>query len=42
MRDLASNIILPSIDNFFSSEEERQDAKLEKNSDPAAVGAAPL
>lgn len=30
MRDLAKNIRLPSIDDLFSTEEERQDAKLEK------------
>ena len=30
MREYGSNIILPSLDNLFSSEEERQDAKLEK------------
>lgn len=30
MRDLAENIRLPSIDDLFSTEEERQDAKLEK------------
>lgn len=30
MRDLAKNIRLPSIDDLFSPEEERQDAKLEK------------
>ena len=30
MRDLARNIRLPSIDDLFSTEEERQDAKLEK------------
>lgn len=30
MREYGSNIILPSLDNLFSSEQERQDAKLEK------------
>ena len=30
MREYGSNIILPSFDNLFSSEQERQDAKLEK------------
>ena len=30
VRDLAKNIRLPSIDDLFSTEEERQDAKLEK------------
>lgn len=30
MRQYGSNIILPSLDNLFSSEQERQDAKLEK------------
>lgn len=30
MRDLTKNIRLPSIDDLFSTEEERQDAKLEK------------
>ena len=30
MRDLAKNIRLPSIDDLFSTEESRQDAKLEK------------
>ena len=30
MRDLAKNIRLPSIDDLFSTEEERQDTKLEK------------
>ena len=31
MREYGSNINLPSLDNLFSSEQERQDAKLEKN-----------
>ena len=30
MREYGSNIILPSLDNLFSSEQERRDAKLEK------------
>ena len=30
MREYGSNINLPSLDNLFSSEQERQDAKLEK------------
>ena len=30
MREYGSNIILPSLDNLCSSEQERQDAKLEK------------
>lgn len=30
MREYGSNIALPALDNLFSSEEERQDAKLEK------------
>lgn len=30
MREYGSNIALPALDNIFSSEEERQDAKLEK------------
>ena len=30
MREYGNNIILPSLDNLFSSEQERQDAKLEK------------
>ena len=30
MREYGSNIILPSLDNLFSREQERQDAKLEK------------
>ena len=30
MREYGSNIILPSLANLFSSEQERQDAKLEK------------
>lgn len=30
MREYGSKIILPSLDNLFSSEQERQDAKLEK------------
>lgn len=30
MREYGSNIILPPLDNLFSSEQERQDAKLEK------------
>ena len=30
MREYGSNITLPSLDNIFSSEQERQDAKLEK------------
>ena len=30
LREYGSNIILPSLDNLFSSEQERQDAKLEK------------
>lgn len=30
MREHGTNISLPSLDNLFSSEEERQDAKLEK------------
>lgn len=30
MREYGSNIILPSLDNLFSSEQERQDAKLER------------
>lgn len=30
MREYGSNIMLPSLDNLFSSEQERQDAKLEK------------
>lgn len=30
MREYGSNIILPSLDNLFSCEQERQDAKLEK------------
>ena len=30
MREYGSNIILPSLDNLFSSEQERQNAKLEK------------
>ena len=30
MREYGSNINLPSLDNLFSSEKERQDAKLEK------------
>lgn len=30
MREYGSNVILPSLDNLFSSEQERQDAKLEK------------
>lgn len=30
MREYGSNIILPSLDNLFSNEQERQDAKLEK------------
>ncbi len=29
MREYGSNINLPSLDNLFSSEQERQDAKLE-------------
>ena len=31
MREYGSNINLPSLDNLFSSEQERQDAKLEKS-----------
>lgn len=30
MREYGSNINLPSLDNLFSSEQERQEAKLEK------------
>ena len=30
MKEYGSNINLPSLDNLFSSEQERQDAKLEK------------
>ena len=42
MREYGSNINLPSLDNLFSSEQERQDAKLEKIQNFAADGTASL
>ena len=36
MREYGSNINLPSLDNLFSSEQERQDPKLQKNTESIA------
>ena len=37
MREYGSNINLPSLDNLFSSEQERQDAKLDIQSVPQSL-----
>ena len=42
MREYGSNINLPSLDNLFSSEQERQDTEIRENPNFAADGTASL